>query len=571
MRHRLSLATRILALQLTVLAFTVMAGTATSLLLVRQELDTQYEQRALVAEAVASMPSVRDAVMTPNGSSVIQPLAEAARFATGASFVVVTDRQGIRFSHPNPALIGQSAIDPNEPAVALTGQPYTAIERGSLGVSARGKAPIFGLDGSVIGMVSVGYPELEVDNGLLGILPLMAAYLLGALVLGTVASWFLARHLKRQTFGLEPREIASLLEQREAMLHGIREGAVAIDRTGRLTLINDEARRLLRLDRDVVGLRLEDVVPPGRVRDVLAGRVQGFDQPVLAGGRVLVANRMPVTVRGDLVGSVTTFRDRTEMQGLLRELQGARGVTEALRAQVHEFSNRLHTIAGLVELGRGDEAIRLATEGVALHQELVERLIERVGDPMLSGLLLAKAAVASERAIDLRLSDDTLISHGLKDPRDVITVIGNLIDNAFDAVRSNPPDRPRWVDVAVRDDDEAIVLRVWDSGPGVDLVLHDRIFDEGFTTKDVSTGRRGLGLALVRQIVDRRGGTISVGNDGGAIFTVRLPRPVEAVSASTTADVLPPSSDEVIGGQPEPVTGAPGQAPRHRGAEAFSP
>ena len=255
-------------------------------------LDRQYQQRALaVAESVAAMPQVRTAVRQPDGAQIVQPLAEAIRLSSGASFVVVTDARGIRLSHPNPALIGLSAIDPGEPPIALNGEPYTATESGSLGLSARGKAPVFDDQGRVVGMVSVGYPEVEINEGLLQQLPVMGGYLLIALALGSVASWFLARHLKRQTFGLEPQEIAGLLEQREAMLHGIREGAIAVDRSRRVTLVNDEARRLLGLPATVVGHRLDDVVPAGRVRDVLAGVDEGPDQIVLSGGRILVANR----------------------------------------------------------------------------------------------------------------------------------------------------------------------------------------------------------------------------------------------------------------------------------------
>lgn len=557
MRPRFPLATQIFALQLGVLAFTVVAGTLTSLWLARQQLDQQYQQRALaVAETVAALPAVRQAVVEPDGSSVVQPLAEAIRHSSGASFVVVTNREGIRLSHPNPAMIGKSAIGPGEPGVALDGKPYTATEKGSLGLSARGKAPIFDDAHQVIGMVSVGYPELEVNSGIAGILPFAAGYLLIALSLGIAASWLLARHLKRQTFGLEPPEIASLLEQREAMLHGIREGAVGLDRAGRITLINDEARRLLAIDGDVVGRSIDDVVRAGRVRDVLSGRISGADQPVLAGGRVLIANRMPVVVRGEKAGSVVTLRDKTELRGLLRELRGVRDITEALRAQVHEFSNRLHTIAGLVELGRNDEAIRMATEGAAIHQELAERLLERIGDPHLSALLLGKAAVASERAIELRLSDDTLLSGTLDDPADVITVAGNLIDNAFDAVRGNPPGSARWVDVAVRDDEESVVIRVSDSGPGVDPALTERIFDEGFSTKDSGSARRGLGLALVRQVTDRLGGSIVVQNDLGAVFTARMPR-----SSMLLADDGAAGDGRATGVGPVEAAAAPPPAP----------
>src|SRR5204863_7347553 len=149
----------------------------------------------------------------------------------------------------------------------------------------------------------------------------------------------------RQTFGREPDEIGTLLEQREAVLHGIREGTVATDAAGRITLLNDEAKRLLGLDADAVGKLLAEVVPAGHVRDVLSGRVDGPDEVVLVGDRVLVVNRMPVSVRGREIGAVVTLRDRTELEGLLREPDDVRSLAEAPPAQEHDLPHRLHVIS----------------------------------------------------------------------------------------------------------------------------------------------------------------------------------------------------------------------------------
>jgi len=372
--------------------------------------------------------------------------------------------------------------------------------------------------------VSVGFLEATLSQQLAAMLPQLASYILVALALGVAGSIFLARRLKRQTFGLEPEEISTLLEQREASLHGIREGTVAADLEGRITLMNDEARRLLRLPEKLEGKRLIDVLPPGRVRDVLSGEVTGADEVVLAADRVLVVSRMPVVVRGRTIGYVATFRDRTELEGLLRELDNARSVSEALRAQAHDFSNRLHTIAGLIELGRHEEAIQLTTESSAVSQELTESLLERVGDPVLGALLLGKSAVAAERGIQFRLSPDSRLDGDAGHPRDLITVVGNLIDNALDAVASSPNGGPRWVEVSIRQDDGDVVIKVHDSGPGIALDDTEQIFSEGYTTKVAAPGsRRGLGLALVKQVAARRDGRVTVVNQGGAMFTVRLP------------------------------------------------
>ncbi len=537
-RLRLSLASRILVFQLAIILGALLMGGVVSAVVASAGLDTQYENRALsVAQSVAELPSVRDALRDSDPSRILQPLAEGMRKASGASFIVIAGPDGTRYSHPNPALIGKP-ID-EDPAAILKGQTFKGIQRGTLGRSARGKAPIVDGTGRVIGIVSVGFLETGLSRQLMTDLspyiPQIVLYLLVAVGLGVIGSLLLARHIKRQTFGLEPEEISMLLEQREASLHGIREGTIATDFDGRITLMNDEARRLLRLPEKLEGKRLIDVLPPGRVRDVLSGEVTGADEVVLAADRVLVVSRMPVVVRGRTIGYVATFRDRTELESLLRELDNARSVSEALRAQAHDFSNRLHTIAGLIELGRQEEAIKLTTESSSVSQELTESLLERVGDPVLGALLLGKSAVAAERGIQFRLTPDSRLDGDAGHPRDLITVVGNLIDNALDAAATSSNGGPRWVEVSIQKADGDVVIQVHDSGPGISHGDLGRIFSEGYTTKIAGPGsRRGLGLALVQQVAARRGGEVTVINQGGALFTVRLPLSAQPVSVGAS-------------------------------------
>jgi len=342
------------------------------------------------------------------------------------------------------------------------------------------------------------------------------------LVLGTGGSFLLARRIKRQTYGLEPAEIAALLEQREAMLHGVREGVVAVDAAGRVTLVNDEANRLLGIERSVEGERLADILTDQRAREVLAGETAGRDEVVLHGDHVLVVNRMPVELRGRTIGSVTTLRDRTELEALLRELDDVRGLADALRAQEHEFANRLHVIGGLIELHRYDDAVQYINMSSQLHQELTGSLLEQVGDPIVSGLLLGKASVASERGVQLRVSTPTDLPEQFADSAALVTIIGNLVDNALDSVQGQPG---AAVDVIVAVEQGRLVVTVRDTGKGVDPALVDEIFTDGFTTK-VSRNprwRRGVGLALVSHEVRRRHGDLTVENEGGAVFRVVLP------------------------------------------------
>jgi len=527
--RRPRLSTQILLLQVTIVVLTVGAGLAVSVVQARRQLDKQTGEHSLaIARAVASLDAVVDAFHDPHPERTINPIAEGIRKRTEAAFIVVANRRGIRYSHPDPAKIGEPVS--TDPSVALSGREYIGSQTGTLGRSVRAKVPIRDRNGRVIGLVSVGFLERTISARLRADLPVILIGPLVGLALGILGSMLLAGRIKRRTFGLEPHEIATLVEQREAMLHGIREGTITTDLDGQVTLVNDEACRLLDLDDDAVGRDITEIVPPGHVREVMAGNVGAPDQVVLVNERVLVVNRMPVAVRGAEVGAVITLRDRTELEGLMRELNDVRSLADALRAQEHEFSHRLHVIAGLMEVGRHDDAVRFIQQESLVRQALVASLMESGADPVLVGLLLGKAAVASERGVELRVTEDSRLPGALVEARDVITIIGNLIDNALDSLA---PAGSGSIEVTIREEEGGILIRVHDSGPGIDAGFVDEIFTDGFTTKVATgVGRRGLGLALVSGAVQRRGGTIAVENADGARFTVFLPHlqaPTEAL------------------------------------------
>ena len=529
MWRRPRLSTQILLLQVAIIVLTVGAGLAVSVFQARRQLDKQTGENSLaIARAVASLDSVVEAFDDPQPARTINPIAERIRRRTGAAFIVVANRQAIRYSHPDRAKIGRRVS--TDPSVPLSGREYIGSQTGTLGRSVRAKVPLRDRTGRVIGFVSVGFLERTISARLRSDLPVILIGPGAGLALGIFGSVLLARRIKRRTFGLEPHEIATLLEQREAMLHGIREGTITTDLAGQVTLVNDEARRLLDLGDAAVGRNVAELVPQGHVREVMAGNVGAADQIVLVNDRVLVVNRMPVAVRGKEVGAVITLRDRTELEGLMRELNDVRSLADALRAQEHEFSHRLHVIAGLMEVGRHEDAVRFIQQESLVRQALVASLMDSGADPVLIGLLLGKAAVASERGVELRVSDDSRLRGELAEARDVITIVGNLVDNALDSVA---PAGSGTIEVTVREEEDGLLIRVHDSGPGIDPALVDEIFTDGFTTKVADGGgRRGLGLALVSGAVQRRAGQIKVENADGARFTVFLPRapaPVETV------------------------------------------
>jgi two-component system CitB family sensor kinase len=527
-RRPTRLSTQILILQLAIILLMVGGGFALSFLHARRDLDQRAGQESLaIAHTVAATPEIVRAFSARDPARVIDPIAERIRRSTGAAFIVIANRQGIRYSHPDPAMIGKSLLhDPGEPvAPVLAGRTLVAVEPGSLGRSVRAKVPLRDARGQIIGLISVGVLERTLGSELASELPAVMIPSLLGLVLGTLGAVLLARRVKRQTFGLEGGEIATLLEQREAMLHGVREGAITVDTRGRITLLNDEAKRLLNLDGSALGQRLADVVPDGRVREVLTGQIDGSDQVILVGERVLVANRTPVTVRARPIGAVVTLRDRTELDALLGELNEARDLAEALRAQEHNFQHRLHVISGLIELGRHDDAVQEINRASLLHQELAGSLVSGSGDPTLAALLLGKASLASERGVKLQISAFHDVSDQLDDVHALATMLGNLIDNAIDS--ASQAGAGGHVDISLTANDGDLVIRVHDSGTGIDPALSEEIFRDGYTTKVARSGRkkRGLGLALVSQEVRRRGGRITVDNVDGARFTITIPLP----------------------------------------------
>lgn len=518
------LSARILANQLVILALTGAIGFALFAFAQRSEIDRAYEQRALdIAQTAAAEPQIRQAVAHGGGDGIVQTVAERIRKASGASYVVVIDLHGIRHSHPDPALIGEPVGDP---IAVLDGRPHVGSDQGATGRSANGKAPLYGPTGALVGEVSAGIPERDVLGELWRELPTFGLYAAIAVALGSVAAFLLARRLKRSTFGLELEEIAGLLQDREAMLHGIREGVIAFAPDGRITVVNDEARDLLGLG-TALGSRLEEVLPDGRLRRALDGSLTGADLSVLTDDHCLVVNRMPVTLHGRELGAVVTVRDRTELIGLLRELDSVRGLTDALRAQQHEFTNRMHTVAGLLDIGDSDAAYEYAVESAGADQALTESVRERIGPALLVGLIVAKTTVAAERGVRMVLSDDSALGEDPPHLRRLLTIVGNLLDNAIDAAAGGPrPAGGREVELSLIEAVDQVMVRVADSGPGIPPGAAEMIFEDGWSTRpDRGTARRGLGLALVHRLAQRHGGTITVSEGPGAVFTVVLPLP----------------------------------------------
>ncbi|HEY3687550.1 MAG TPA: ATP-binding protein [Streptosporangiaceae bacterium] len=557
---RMRLSVQVLVLQIGVVLLVVGVGFGLVWNLLDDQMTGQYGQRALaVARSVAADRALADDVARGDPGHRVQAVAERVRRATGALFVVVTDRHGIRLAHPNPWQIGRRvSTDPSGP---LAGRDVVNVERGTLGLSARGKVPLRDASGAVVGEVSVGIGHETIAGHLTRQITVVGLFACGALLLGVFGSYLLTRRVKKLTLGLEPYELGELVREREAVLHGIGEGVLAVDEHGRVSVCNAEASRLLGVaparGTPVGGLEL-----PPRLRGVLDRPGDVDNVLAIAGDRVLVAGRRSVRRDGRDLGGVLTLRDRTDLENLTRELDAVRSLTDGLRAQRHEFSNRLHTLAGLLQTGHHTEAVEFvhALSDGPVPGALVDT--EAIRDPHLQAFLSAKSAVARENGVLLEASPVCWVPTPVVAPVEVTTVVGNLVDNALEAARLGTR-TPARVEVDLLSEGTTLHVSVADSGTGIPPRLVPTIFNEGVTTRPGDS--HGFGLALSRQAAESVGGELHLANPGdattGAVFTAKLPTVLAPDPTTAPPPPSPTPADPPTPGSPArealPTPGSP--------------
>jgi two-component system CitB family sensor kinase len=507
--------------RILVILISALVGVTLAFRVAQSAEDNQYKQRALaIANATAAMPDVIELLIVGDPTHELPIIAERIRKKTDSSYVVIADKNGIRYSHPNPAMIG---LRLDGPLPALQGISSTSTNEGSLGRSANGKTPVYGPTNQIVGMVSAGIlqSKFAAENNYL-----WHAFLffgIGFILLGFLLAELLSRRLKGQKTAMELERVTSKYQEHDAMLHAINEGVITLTPQGKITLINDEALRLLNLHDGVLGKQIKEILPQGRLLDLLLGQVQqGDDELVLNENFSLRVNRRRVKQLGRDYGAVVTLRDRTEHIGLMRELDSVRNLTDALRAQQHEYSNRMHTLYGLLELRRYEEASQYLGEISSISADLAEILHDNIANPTITALLIAQVSIARERGVKLSISPDVSMDDFAIDQNALVTIVGNLLDNAIDAAAGS---KHAEVSISITAlSSYRKLIRVHDTGHGLPDPNPEVIFEDGYSTKTPRSGsHRGLGLAIVSRLVRQAGGEIVCFNQDGATFTVELP------------------------------------------------
>ncbi len=485
--------------------------------------DSQAEKAKTIAHIVANDSIVIDGLVGKADTSAIQTYTNRILQNTGVQFIVVMDMNGIRKSHPNPQKIGHHFIGGDE-GPALKGKEHVSLAEGTLGISMRVFVPIFSETGEQLGAVAVGISADNVKERVKESRHIIYIGVGVGVLVGIIGAILLARHIKKSLFGLEPHRIAKILEERNTMLQSVKEGIIAVDKEARVTLINNEAKRLFKksgLEEDFIGKDVELYMPNSRIKEVLqTGEVQLNEEQNIY-GITIVTNRVPLYVKGEIVGAIATFRDKTEIRKLAEELTGIRLYAEALRAQSHEFMNKMHVVLGLTHMKQYEELQKYISGMVSEHQYEIGGVMKRIKSPVFAGFLLGKLSYAREKYIKLIISEDSYMPE-IDDEsitHELITIVGNLIDNALEAVTNCEKKR---VEVKIQHGD-ILTITVQDTGKGIQEKEIEELFTKGYSTKG---DNRGYGLYLVKESIQRINGEIHMHSlvGKGTTITIEIPK-----------------------------------------------
>ncbi|GAE36116.1 ATP-binding protein [Halalkalibacter akibai] len=468
------------------------------------------ERAVAIARTVAQMPDIRQQVGMEGGATEIQLIAERTRKATNVDYIVIIDMNSIRYSHPNEQLIGKRFVGGDE-SEALANREYVSIAQGTLGNATRAFVPIMDEEeAEQVGVAVVGIltPTLQA---------IIATYsqdifiaLIWGLLIGLVGSYLLARSIKKQTFGLEPYEIARLVEERSAVMQAMDIGIVAVDEQGQITFMNRLAKTYLKSEERNFLMHLQDVFPQSWEA---IGQKEQINRNVVFLDKNYLISTYPIHVKAIYAGTLVTMIDRTDATRLAEELTGVKVLVDGLRAQNHEYMNKLHSIAGLIQLDRTEDALDIIMDESVDEESIILFLKERFKDYAISGLLLGKRSRAKELGITLLIDQNSYLTeiYGSLSSGDLVTIIGNLIENAFESFENGADEKT--VECLIEIDKRHLMISVRDNGRGMTKELQGKIFTYGFSTKGKEG--RGIGLALVHQIVSAHHGKLKVESEVG--------------------------------------------------------
>ncbi|AEH32999.1 Two component system histidine kinase [Vibrio anguillarum 775] len=457
---------------------------------------SQEEEMGLKALGVASFlaqtPSVVDMLESGSGVDHQQRYRELTKLI-GATFIVIGDQHGIRLVHPVDERIGLPMKGGDNDQALLHGESYVSFAQGSLGKSVRGKSAVKNAQGQIVGVVSVGYLIERLQDKIEPFLIYLIGMALLVVLANAVLSSYASRRFQKAILGFEPEEIGRLYVELDVTLF----------------------------------------LPESDLMSVIESGTPDHDIELYLNQQRLIANRSPIIVDGKVVGAVSSFRLRDEINELTEQLSQTKEYAEMLRSQTHEHRNKLNTISGLVQMGELEAVQHLIGQETAHYQSLIEFLRETVRDPLIAGMLLGKTERARELGLELVVEEGSRLEPLPQriNAEDIVTILGNLIDNAFDATltmirnEKRVTQERRIIEVSLSDYGAEIILEVDDKGCGLpEQMSPQQLWQKGVSSK--AKHNRGVGLHLVKQLADRYQGQLEMksNQDVGTRVTVYLPK-----------------------------------------------
>jgi len=482
-------------------------------LLSEQEKD--FGQRAmLVARTVSNVPELSVHLENANikeSAKNINKIVDGIRVIHKAEYIVVMNMERIKLSHPVSKEIGKRS-ESQDLNAAFSEHYYVSKARGESGVMIRAFVPIINDKREQVGIVVVGYSLPDFLEMLQSYEREIMMTIVISLIFSIFGAYTLGRHIKKQMFGLEPHEIAKMYVERTETFNAMHEGIIAVDKEMNITIFNEKAADILGVTRkieDCIGQKIYDVLPDTRLPEIVETATPVYDQELYINHHSILSNRVPIIVNGELVGAVAMFKDLTAVKKLAEEVTGVKAFVQALRVQTHEHKNKIHTIAGLLQLGHTKQALEYVTVTTENEASLTKFLNERFHNENISGLLLSKVSYGKELGIEVEIDRKSHFKRfpPLLDHHDFVVLFGNLIENAFEALNVLSKE-DKYVAISVDEHDGVLAIAVTDNGIGMSNEVQDRMFENGFSSK--ASENRGIGLHLVYEIVRKGNGDIEV-------------------------------------------------------------
>lgn len=519
---------KIMILSYAVVIFSLLIGGIVIVANIQQTEESELRIRSMTtARTVAELSDVKKAVQESNGWDTVNPVVEEIRIINETDYIVVMNMDKIRYSHPVKEKIGTPSMGEDEKP-AFAEHIYFSKGKGEIGTVIRAFVPIKDAELKQIGVVVVGNKIPDVLDIMIGLSREILLIVVLTLLFGLIGSIMLANHIKKQMFQLEPFEIKRMHEERTATFHSMNEGVIAIDNKEIITIFNEKAKKIFRVTGNFVGQPIRSVLKDTRLPEIVERNQAVYNEEIKVSGKVIVSTRIPIRKDNELIGAVAIFQDRTEVTKLAEELTGVKNFVEALRVQSHEHMNKLHTIAGLIQLGKPEKALQLAYNATEEQENVTSFLNEKIQNDAVAGLILSKIRRGKELGINVVIDPNShfAVFPNELDHHDFVVLLGNLVENAFGSFEQIEIEHKR-IDISIEQSEEVCAVLVEDNGAGIQEEHLPRLYEKGFTVNKAEG--TGYGLYLVKQIVDKGRGQIQVSSQPseGTSFIITFPREAE--------------------------------------------